>query len=175
MQSHDIGHALERMLYDESSVGSTYELYGPKNYSTAEIAELVDREIVKKRRHINLPKPVMKALAGALNKFLWWHTTCPDEVEMEFLDQKIDPTAKTFKDLGIEPAELSAWTYHYLVSIKKKAEAAYERQSNGAILADTCGCPSQTMYRSSQYYDLPPATEREKREEKKYFHVLDDQ
>jgi NADH dehydrogenase (ubiquinone) 1 alpha subcomplex subunit 9 len=30
-------------------------------------------------------------------------------------------------------------------------------------------------YRSSQYYDLPPATEREKREEKKYLHVLDDQ
>ncbi|KAI5289936.1 NADH-ubiquinone oxidoreductase 40 kDa subunit [Ascosphaera aggregata] len=134
------------MLYDESSVGSTYELYGPKQYSTAEIAKLVDREIVKKRRHINLPKPVFKALAAAMNRLLWWHSYSPDEVEMEFLDQKIDPSAKTFKDLGIEPAELSKWTYHYL-----------------------------TMYRSSQYYDLPPATEREKREEKKYFHVLDDQ
>ena len=30
-------------------------------------------------------------------------------------------------------------------------------------------------YRPSQYYDLPPATERERREEKKYLHVLDDQ
>lgn len=33
----------------------------------------------------------------------------------------------------------------------------------------------QQMYRSSSYYDLPPATERERREEKKYLHVLDDQ
>jgi NADH dehydrogenase (ubiquinone) 1 alpha subcomplex subunit 9 len=30
-------------------------------------------------------------------------------------------------------------------------------------------------YRSSSYYDLPPATEREKKEEKKYLHVIDDQ
>ncbi|KAI5281238.1 NADH-ubiquinone oxidoreductase 40 kDa subunit [Ascosphaera acerosa] len=134
------------MLHDESSVGATYELYGPREYSTAEIAELVDREIVKTRHRINLPKPVFKALAAVLNRALWWHTYSPDEVEMECLDQKIDPAAKTFADLGIEPADISKWTYHYL-----------------------------TMYRSSQYYDLPPATEREKREEKKYLHVLDDQ
>jgi NADH dehydrogenase (ubiquinone) 1 alpha subcomplex subunit 9 len=30
-------------------------------------------------------------------------------------------------------------------------------------------------YRSSVYYDLPPMTEKEKREEKKYLHVIDDQ
>lgn len=35
--------------------------------------------------------------------------------------------------------------------------------------------PAQQGYRSSQYYDLPPMTEKEKREEKKYLHVLDDQ
>lgn len=39
-----------------------------------------------------------------------------DEVEREFIDQVIDPTAKTFKDLGIEPAELANFTFHYLVS-----------------------------------------------------------
>lgn len=33
----------------------------------------------------------------------------------------------------------------------------------------------QQMYRSSSYFDLPPMTEKEKREEKKYLHVLDDQ
>jgi len=30
-------------------------------------------------------------------------------------------------------------------------------------------------YRSASYYDLPPMSEKEKREEKKYLHVLDDQ
>lgn len=104
------------MLHDESTVGQTYELYGPKNYSTAEIAELVDREIVKKRRHLNLPKSVLKPFAYYLNKYLWWHTTSADEIEREFHDQEIDPTAKTFKDLGMnETADLADLTFHYLV------------------------------------------------------------
>ncbi|KAL9110104.1 MAG: hypothetical protein Q9227_005297 [Pyrenula ochraceoflavens] len=112
----------------------------------AEISQMVDKEIIKHRRHINVPKRMMKFGAHYLNKFLWWHTISPDEVEMEFIDQKIDPKAKTLKDLDIEPAEISHLTYHYLLG-----------------------------YRSNQYYDLPPATEREKREEKKYLHVIDDQ
>jgi NADH dehydrogenase (ubiquinone) 1 alpha subcomplex subunit 9 len=134
------------MLQDDSTAEQTYELYGPKNYSTAEIAELVDKEIVKHRRHINLPKAVLKPVAGLLNKALWWPVLSADEIEREFIDQKIDPTAKTFKDLGITPADISGLTFHYLQG-----------------------------YRSAAFYDLPPATEREKREEKKYLHVIDDQ
>ncbi|RKF81474.1 NADH-ubiquinone oxidoreductase 40 kDa subunit, mitochondrial [Golovinomyces cichoracearum] len=142
----DVGEALEKMLYDDNTAEQTYELFGPKNYSTAEIAELVDKEIVKHRRHINLPKSFLKPMAGLLNRALWWPTFSADEIEREFIDQHIDPAAKTFKDLEIEPAALSSLTFHYLKS-----------------------------YRSSAYYDLPPATEREKREEKKYLHVLDSQ
>jgi NADH dehydrogenase (ubiquinone) 1 alpha subcomplex subunit 9 len=103
------------MLYDDTTAGQTYELYGPKEYSLAQISAMVDKEIYKERRHINVPKAVMKPLASALNRFLWWHTTSADEVEREFLDQVIDPTAKTFKDLGIEPADIADFTYHYLV------------------------------------------------------------
>jgi len=104
------------MLYDDTTASQTYELYGPKNYSTAEIAELVDREIYKKRRHINLPKAILKPLAGLVNRALWWPIMSADEVEREFHDQVIDDTAKTFKDLGITPGELADFTYHYLVS-----------------------------------------------------------
>lgn len=35
--------------------------------------------------------------------------------------------------------------------------------------------PPQQGFRSSAFYDLPPATEKEKKEERKYLHVLDDQ
>lgn len=142
----DVGQALEVMLQDDNTASQTYELYGPINYSTAEIAELVDKEIIKHRRHINLPKRILKPAAGLLNRALWWPVLSADQVEREFIDQKIDPTAKTFKDLGIEPAELANLTFHYLQG-----------------------------YRSAAFYDLPPATEREKREEKKYLHVIDDQ
>lgn len=142
----DVGEALEKMLYDDNTASQTYELYGPKNYSTAEIAELVDREIFKKRRHLNVPKPILKPVAGLLNRFIWWDIMSADEVEREFHDQVIDESAKTFKDLGMEPSEISKWTYHYLQG-----------------------------FRSSTFWDLPPATEKEKREDKKYLHVLDDQ
>ncbi|PQE27717.1 hypothetical protein CJF31_00009943 [Rutstroemia sp. NJR-2017a BVV2] len=142
----DVGQALEIMLQDDTTAQQTYELYGPKNYSTAEIAALVDKETIKHRRHINVPKAILKPAANILNKALWWPVLSADEVEREFIDQKIDPTAKTFKDLGIEPADISSLTFHYLQG-----------------------------YRSSAFYDLPPATEREKREEKKYLHVIDDQ
>jgi NADH dehydrogenase (ubiquinone) 1 alpha subcomplex subunit 9 len=104
------------MLLEEWTTAQTFELYGPTNYSTREIADLVDKEIIKHRRHINLPKRMLKPVAKVLNKALWWPIMSEDEVEREFLDQKIDPTAKTFKDLGIEPAELSNLTFHYLVS-----------------------------------------------------------
>lgn len=103
------------MLHDDSTAGQTFELYGPKNYSMAEIAELVDREIIKRRRHINVPKTLLKPFAYYMNKLLWWNVGSADEIEREFIDQKIDPTAKTFKDLGIEPAELENLTFHYLV------------------------------------------------------------
>ena len=160
----DVGQALEAMLQDDSTASQTYELYGPKNYSMAEIAELVDREILKHRRHINVPKAILKPAATLLNKLLWWPIISADEVEREFIDQKVDSSAKNFKDLGIEPAELSSLTFHYLVSegldIKFKWHLLTVKQQG---------------YRSSAFYDLPPATEREKREEKKYLHVLDDQ
>ena len=104
------------MLQDDNTASQTYELFGPQNYSMAEIAGLVDREIIKKRRHINVHKRILKPAAKLLNKYLWWPTMSADEVEREYIDQVIDPKAKTFKDLGIEPAELSGLTFHYLVS-----------------------------------------------------------
>jgi NADH dehydrogenase (ubiquinone) 1 alpha subcomplex subunit 9 len=126
---------------------------------------MVDREIFKQRRHINVPRALLKPIAGLCNRFLWWHTLSADEVEREFIDQEIDATAKTFKDLGIEPGDISKFTYHYLVG-----HFGDHTWSKFSLLT-----PLQQGFRSSAYYDLPPQTEREKREERKYLHVLDDQ
>ena len=115
VQVIDVATALSRMLEDDNTASETYELYGPTNYSMAEIAELVDREIFKKRRHLNIPKPLLQPAAKALNQLLWWKTTSADEIEREFLDQVIDTKAKTFADLDIVPADLSNYTFHYLV------------------------------------------------------------
>lgn len=160
----DVGQALEKIGFDDSTAGETFELYGPREYSMREISELIDREIVKKRRHINVPKAVMAPLVEVLNRVLWWPVSSRDEVEREFLDQFIDKNAKTFKDLGIEPGDLESFTFKYLVCPSIPIPTLRD------ILTSL-----QQGYRSSAYYDLPPMTEREKREEKKYLHVLDDQ
>jgi NADH dehydrogenase (ubiquinone) 1 alpha subcomplex subunit 9 len=107
------------MLEDDTTASETFELHGPTNYSMAEIAALVDREIIKHRRHINIPKRLLKPAANVLNKLIWWSTASADEVEREFIDQEIDPKAKTFKDLGIEPGDLKNFTFQYLVSSPK--------------------------------------------------------
>lgn len=77
---------------------------------------MVDKEIFKKRRHVNVPKSILKPVAALLNNVLYWQTLSADVVEREFLDQVIDPEAKTFKDLGLEPGDIANFTYHYLVS-----------------------------------------------------------
>ncbi|PFH54987.1 hypothetical protein XA68_11185 [Ophiocordyceps unilateralis] len=145
VHSIDVGAALEKMLYDESTAGQTFELYGPKKYTMAQIKSMVDREIFKQRRHINVPKALLKPFAGLLNRVLWWNTLSADEVEREFIDQVIDRKAKTFEDLGMKPGDISNFTYHYLQG-----------------------------FRSSNFYDLPPATEKERKEEKKFIHVLNE-
>lgn len=134
----DVGQALEVMLQDDKTASQTYELYGPKNYSMAEIAQLVDKEILKHRRHINLPKAMLKPAANVLNNLLWWPVMSSDEVEREFIDQHIDPTAKTFKDLGIEPAELSNLTFHYLVSWHNKIMSLHPAADPNSARVSEC-------------------------------------
>jgi NADH dehydrogenase (ubiquinone) 1 alpha subcomplex subunit 9 len=112
----DVGQALETITFDDSTAGETYELYGPTNYSLHEIADLVTEEIMKTRRKLNMPPQIRAPVLDLLNKLLWWDVGTGDMVAREFIDQKIDPLAKTFKDLGIEPAELKNLTYQYLVS-----------------------------------------------------------
>ena len=137
-QAIDVGAALEKMIYDDTTAGQTYELYGPRQYSMAQIHDIVSKEILKRRPVVKLPVWFAKALYLVLHRLIWWTEKTPDTVVREFLDQKIDPKALTFADLSIEPSEMTACTYEYLVG-----------------------------YRSNVYYDLPPMTEREKKEERK--------
>jgi len=109
----DVGRALEIMAYDDSTASQTYELYGNREYAKYQVAHLIYRMILRERRRINVPKPIAKAAATVLNK-IWWPTYDPDEIEREFLNQKIDPTAKTFADLGITPSELDDMAYQYV-------------------------------------------------------------
>ena len=134
----DVGAALEKMLIDDDTAAQTYELYGPRQYSMEQVYDIVSKEILKRRPTVNLPAWSRKAMYAVLHRALWWTQMTPDTVTREFMDQDIDPLARTFQDLGIEPVEMTSCTFEYLVG-----------------------------YRSNVYYDLPPMTERETRAEKK--------
>ena len=118
----DVGAALEKIGMDDSTAGETFELYGPKNYSLKEISKLVDKEIMKTRRHINVPKIIMGNTLEILNKALWWPVGCKDLVEREFMNQFIDKNAKTFADLGMESGDIAAFTFKYLVRISNSLD-----------------------------------------------------
>lgn len=140
------------MLEDDNTASETYELYGPTNYSMEQIAELVDREIYKKRRHINVPKRLLKPAAQALNQLLWWKITSADEVEREYLDQVIDRKAKTFADLNIVPADLKNFTFHYLVSVMDGLTPHYFHRlipmcSKGTVVRNSTTCLQQPRER----------------------------
>lgn len=127
----DVGLALETIGLDDSTASQTFELYGPENYSMAEIADIVDAEIIKHRRHINIPAQFRKPITKIMNKALWWPVGSEDQVEREFIDQVIDPSAKTFADLGIEPVELKSMTYQYLVSRPMNSIPLFPGVANG--------------------------------------------
>lgn len=109
----DVAEALQKMVYDDSTAGQTYELYGTE-YSYAEIREMI-HNITHHDGYILLlpytnadyyaPLQLLKLVAWA-KQFLYWKTTNPDQIQRHLIDQKVDPTAKTFADLGIKPTEL---------------------------------------------------------------------
>ncbi|EPS44611.1 hypothetical protein H072_1372 [Dactylellina haptotyla CBS 200.50] len=141
----DVGRALEVMSYDDSTAGQTYELYGPKEYTMGEVRDLVKLETRRGLTNYNIPKPIQKLYRSGW-EWVWWPLTSADEVEREFIDQQIDPTAKTFKDLGMDKVDdIADGMLHYI-----------------------------RHYRSNKYTDLPPMTEQEKVNERKYWHVQDD-
>ncbi|GMM32212.1 hypothetical protein DAMA08_049570 [Martiniozyma asiatica (nom. inval.)] len=119
-----VAQALEKIVYDDSTYGKTYELYGPERYSKAEL-----REMLKYMTHINqygfftaasgyyMPTPEIVAkiwcfLNEKLNPSMEaWNL---DHYRRSTLHQEIDPKALTYKDLGIVPDDLADWLYKYV-------------------------------------------------------------
>jgi len=101
----DVAAALEKIGYDDSTVGKTYELYGPKEYTMAQIHAMVQEATQNKLLQVNLPKQVYQFIAQ-LTQYIYWPTISPDQVERMFINQVVDENAATFADLGIKPAQL---------------------------------------------------------------------
>lgn len=138
-----VAQALEKVVYDDSTAGKTYELYGNERYSRAEL-----REMLKYMIHLNqygffpaasgydMPAPefivkIWCLLNGKLNPSM--EAFDYDTYRRSTLHQKVDPTALTYKDLGIVPDELADWLYkyvkpHIIASSQAKNRTVYGRE-----------------------------------------------
>lgn len=109
----DVAHAIERMTYDDSTAGQTYELYGPGKLSYKEIREMI-HGITQDFSQVGpfsysfadyqIPLALAK-FAAQMKQFVYWKQTNPDQVQRHLINQVIDPTAKTFADLGIHKTD----------------------------------------------------------------------
>lgn len=119
----DVAKGLEKIGYDDSTVGQTYELYGPERLSFREMREMIHGitqdfsqlgPFSYKFADYKIPLPLARFVAE-LKQLPYWRLTNPDQVTRHLIDQKIDPTAKTFADLGItETTQLADVLYSYV-------------------------------------------------------------
>lgn len=102
---NDVARALEKIGYDDSTAGKTFELYGPDVLSRKQIIDMVRDATFNTIREVQVPKKVDLLLAE-LSKVVWWAVRCPEDVERSFIDQVVDPNAETFASLNIRPETL---------------------------------------------------------------------
>ncbi|KAI9363766.1 hypothetical protein BD770DRAFT_469680 [Pilaira anomala] len=125
----DVAQALEIMLTAESTVGKTFELYGPKEYKVKEIFELA-REISMKPLPIrSIPNAAIKLIATAMDKLPYNQMVSPDLIERMKMDDKITPGALTFEDLYMKPTSLESVAIQFLRRFRSNAvfDLPYEK------------------------------------------------
>lgn len=118
----DVAEALEKIGFDDSTIGQTYELYGPEKMSFYEIRQMIHGitqdfsqagPFSYNHGDYQIPLPLAK-LAAQLKQFAYWKLTNPDQIQRHLIDQKIDASAKTFQDLGLETTQLADVLFTYV-------------------------------------------------------------
>ncbi len=109
----DIGAAVIAVLARPDTAKSVFELGGPRVYSYREIAELVLREIDRRKPIIGVPAGLMK-IAGLFAEFLPVPPITADQVELMCHDNVVRPGALSLETLGIEPTAAEAILPTYL-------------------------------------------------------------
>lgn len=106
----DVAHGLECIGFDDAHAGQTFELHGPEQLSFLQIRQMIhgitqDFATVGAFPYsfadYRVPVALLKFLA-LLGQFPYWRMQNPDQVQRLLINQHIDPSAKTFGDLGID-------------------------------------------------------------------------
>ncbi|KAK0553500.1 Protein-lysine N-methyltransferase efm5 [Tilletia horrida] len=117
VHSLDVALALDTLMdAEETSIGQTFSLAGPKRHTSAELLNLVESLTLNKivRLGLNVPKVALMT-AARVGDLAWWPMLSPDEVERRYIDDKEDePGTKSWADLGITPDAVEEVAISYL-------------------------------------------------------------
>jgi len=117
VHSLDVALALETLMdAEETSIGQTFTLAGPKTHTVSELLQLVENLTMNKivRLGLNIPKPLLLT-ASKVADLAWWPMLSPDEVERRYLDDKADEVGtKSWAELGIVPDDVEEVAITYL-------------------------------------------------------------
>lgn len=101
---------------ENTSIGATFSLGGPRTYTVEQMMQLVESLTFRKlvRPVMNVPKVALMT-AAKIGSLVWWPMVSPDEVTRRYIDDAEDaPGTLGFADLGIEPDLLEAVAIVYL-------------------------------------------------------------
>ncbi|KAI9505642.1 putative NADH2 dehydrogenase 40K chain [Coemansia spiralis] len=111
----DVAHAIDVIRDNEETIGQTFELYNPKEYTHKEVIDLVELLIREKVWRINVP-PKLLRLAAQVADILPYHYTSQHEVDLMSVDEipSADGSIQTFANLGIQPHTLELTALQYI-------------------------------------------------------------
>lgn len=137
VHSIDVAMALERMLNaDNTSMGQTFSLPGPKTYSIKQLLTLVESLTFTSvlKEGLNTPKWLAMAAAKIGDK-AWWPMISPDEITRRYIDDLPDrPGTKSWEDLGMQPDAIEEAAIVYLRRYRPASRFEQPVQSGGARL-----------------------------------------
>ncbi|MCH8215031.1 MAG: complex I NDUFA9 subunit family protein, partial [Proteobacteria bacterium] len=99
----DVAEGIMKILADPQTRGQVFELGGPTVYSFKKLMELMLAEIGRKRILVPVPFAIARMEAWFLEK-LPQPLLTRDQVRLLERDNVVSGKARTFQDLGIEPA-----------------------------------------------------------------------
>ncbi|MDX2112182.1 MAG: complex I NDUFA9 subunit family protein [Alphaproteobacteria bacterium] len=118
----DVAAAVEASLNDETTMGETYELGGPRVYSFREILEYILRTTDRRRYLAPLPM-ALASMIGAASEILPRPPLTRDQVRLLKYDNIVSPGARSFAHLGITPTAVETIVPGYLARYNRKVAA----------------------------------------------------
>ncbi len=119
----DVARAVRVCVENPDARGKTYELGGPEVMSFKQVLQYVLKITERKRTIISLPFGLAGAMT-ALTRFLPApFTLTADQVKLLKTDNVVEPSALTFKSLGIEPTPAELVVPDYLSLYRRGSDA----------------------------------------------------